>query len=115
MFEDWNLCTCRKNQLLGLTHVYLSPILTARAGSMHGYDVVDHGRINPELGCEEALSSLAAAGQLGDEPQSGVSDQNALERRAVCAFAGYRFVVDGSGFAGGSVVSRSRKCLPVAP
>src|SRR5277367_3201784 len=46
---------------LGISHLYLSPILTARAGSMHGYDVVDHGTINPELGGEPALRRLAAA------------------------------------------------------
>jgi len=35
---------------LGVSHVYASPILTARAGSLHGYDVIDYRRINPELG-----------------------------------------------------------------
>ncbi|MDB5612842.1 MAG: (1-_4)-alpha-D-glucan 1-alpha-D-glucosylmutase, partial [Devosia sp.] len=35
---------------LGISHVYLSPILMARPGSTHGYDTVDHTRINPELG-----------------------------------------------------------------
>jgi len=35
---------------LGISHVYCSPYLTARAGSHHGYDIVDHGAINPELG-----------------------------------------------------------------
>jgi (1->4)-alpha-D-glucan 1-alpha-D-glucosylmutase len=49
-------------QRLGISHLYLSPILTARAGSMHGYDVVDHSRINPELGGEAALLNLATAG-----------------------------------------------------
>jgi (1->4)-alpha-D-glucan 1-alpha-D-glucosylmutase len=39
---------------LGVSHLYLSPILTARAGSVHGYDVVDPTRVNPELGGEEA-------------------------------------------------------------
>lgn len=29
---------------LGLSDLYLSPIYTARPGSIHGYDVVDHGR-----------------------------------------------------------------------
>jgi (1->4)-alpha-D-glucan 1-alpha-D-glucosylmutase len=43
---------------LGVSHLYLSPILTARAGSMHGYDVVDPTRVNPELGGEEALRRL---------------------------------------------------------
>ncbi len=44
---------------LGVTQVYSSPILTARAGSMHGYDVVDFGAINPELGGEDAFRALA--------------------------------------------------------
>jgi (1->4)-alpha-D-glucan 1-alpha-D-glucosylmutase len=43
---------------LGVSHLYLSPILTARAGSVHGYDVVDPTRVNPELGGEEALRRL---------------------------------------------------------
>jgi len=46
---------------LGISHLYLSPILVARAGSMHGYDVVDHSQINPELGGAAALRRLAAA------------------------------------------------------
>ena len=44
---------------LGISHVYASPILTARDGSMHGYDVVDHTRINPELGGEEGFVAMA--------------------------------------------------------
>ena len=35
---------------LGVSHLYLSPILQARAGSTHGYDTVEHRRIKPELG-----------------------------------------------------------------
>ena len=35
---------------LGVTHVYLSPYLQAAPGSTHGYDVVDHARVNDELG-----------------------------------------------------------------
>jgi (1->4)-alpha-D-glucan 1-alpha-D-glucosylmutase len=46
---------------LGISHVYASPLLTARAGSMHGYDTVDHFSINPELGGEAALRRLVAA------------------------------------------------------
>ena len=37
------------------------PITTARAGSLHGYDVIDPTRVNPELGGEEALRKLVAA------------------------------------------------------
>jgi len=43
---------------LGISHLYASPILKARPGSMHGYDVVDPTRINPELGGEPALRRL---------------------------------------------------------
>ena len=46
---------------LGISHVYASPILKARAGSRHGYDVVDPTVINPELGGEPALLRLVAA------------------------------------------------------
>ena len=35
---------------LGISHVYTSPILQAAPGSTHGYDVVDHSRVNDELG-----------------------------------------------------------------
>ncbi len=46
---------------LGTSHLYASPLLTARAGSTHGYDIVDHNTINPELGGEDALRRLVAA------------------------------------------------------
>ncbi len=45
---------------LGISHLYSSPILTARAGSMHGYDVIDPTRVNPELGGEAGLRGLVA-------------------------------------------------------
>lgn len=43
---------------LGISHIYTSPILTARPGSTHGYDVVDPTRVNSELGGEAALRRL---------------------------------------------------------
>ncbi|WP_060507902.1 malto-oligosyltrehalose synthase [Pseudomonas sp. NBRC 111124] len=46
---------------LGISHLYASPILKARAGSRHGYDVVDPTCVNPELGGEAALLRLVAA------------------------------------------------------
>ncbi len=46
---------------LGISHLYASPLLKARAGSMHGYDVVDPRVINPELGGEPALRRLVSA------------------------------------------------------
>ena len=45
---------------LGISHIYASPLLAARAGSMHGYDVVDPTRVNPELGGEPALRHLVS-------------------------------------------------------
>lgn len=46
---------------LGVSHVYLSPVLRAAPGSTHGYDVVDHDLVAPELGGRAALDRLAAA------------------------------------------------------
>src|SRR4051812_20984879 len=46
---------------LGVTDLYTSPILQAAPGSVHGYDVIDHGRINRELGGEERYEQFAAA------------------------------------------------------
>jgi (1->4)-alpha-D-glucan 1-alpha-D-glucosylmutase len=43
---------------LGISHVYTSPILKARPGSMHGYDVTDHSQLNPELGTREAFDAF---------------------------------------------------------
>jgi (1->4)-alpha-D-glucan 1-alpha-D-glucosylmutase len=45
---------------LGVTHVYLSPILRAAPGSTHGYDVVAHDEVSPVLGGLPALRRLAA-------------------------------------------------------
>ncbi|MCA1558030.1 MAG: malto-oligosyltrehalose synthase, partial [Acidobacteria bacterium] len=44
---------------LGASDIYSSPILVARPGSLHGYDVVDHTRINPELGTEDEFLRFA--------------------------------------------------------
>src|SRR6201992_2440144 len=46
---------------LGISHVYASPFLKARAGSTHGYDIVDHTQFNPELGGEAGFERLSAA------------------------------------------------------
>jgi (1->4)-alpha-D-glucan 1-alpha-D-glucosylmutase len=45
---------------LGISHVYLSPILAAQPGSSHGYDVVDFDHLNPELGGEEGFKRFSA-------------------------------------------------------
>ncbi|RYZ61995.1 MAG: malto-oligosyltrehalose synthase, partial [Proteobacteria bacterium] len=46
---------------LGISHVYLSPVMQAAPGSQHGYDVADPTRINDELGGEPAWDSFQAA------------------------------------------------------
>ncbi|TMH36218.1 MAG: malto-oligosyltrehalose synthase [Betaproteobacteria bacterium] len=57
---------------LGVSHVYCSPYLRARAGSRHGYDIVDHAEINPEIGTladfERFTAELArhGMGQIAD-------------------------------------------------
>src|SRR6202165_1824499 len=57
---------------LGVSHVYASPYLRARSGSMHGYDVADPNALNPELGSQAECDALVAElqrhgmGQLAD-------------------------------------------------
>ena len=45
---------------LGITDIYSSPLLQARRGSLHGYDVVDPSHINSEIGTEQELEAMAA-------------------------------------------------------
>jgi (1->4)-alpha-D-glucan 1-alpha-D-glucosylmutase len=44
---------------LGITDCYTSPFLMAHPGSMHGYDVTDHTRFNPEIGSQEQFTEFA--------------------------------------------------------
>lgn len=46
---------------LGVSHIHASPVLRSRTGSLHGYDVVDPGILDPELGDEAALDGLVTA------------------------------------------------------
>ena len=46
---------------LGVSHLYLSPILQAAPGSQHGYDTVDHSQLNSELGGMDAFVRLSDA------------------------------------------------------
>lgn len=46
---------------LGISHVYASPYLMARPGSQHGYDIVAHDRLNPELGDMQSFRDMVAA------------------------------------------------------
>lgn len=45
---------------LGISDCYTSPLLTARPGSLHGYDVIDHTKLNPELGGKEDFVAFAS-------------------------------------------------------
>ena len=51
---------------LGVTDLYLSPILTAAPGSTHGYDVVDHSTVSATLGGREGFEDLVAAARDRD-------------------------------------------------
>jgi (1->4)-alpha-D-glucan 1-alpha-D-glucosylmutase len=51
---------------IGVTECYCSPILASRPGSSHGYDVIDHGSIDPELGGNEGLRALIDAARAHD-------------------------------------------------
>ena len=88
---------------LGITHVYASPFLTARPGSMHGYDIIDHGAINPEIGSREDYDAWVSAlkqnglGQILDMVPNhmgvGTNDNawwnDVLENGPASRFAGY--------------------------
>src|ERR1700733_1912502 len=43
---------------IGISHCYISPCLKARPGSMHGYDIVDHNALNPEIGTPEEFDQF---------------------------------------------------------
>src|SRR5947207_5128707 len=45
---------------LGISHCYASPYLRARAGSMHGYDIIDHHHLNPEIGTPEEYEKFVS-------------------------------------------------------
>lgn len=88
---------------LGISHVYSSPTLKARSGSTHGYDVVDHSRVNDELGTDAEFRAYVDAlhqhglGQILDVVPNHVSvatDENAwwmdvLQNGPSSAYAGY--------------------------
>ncbi len=48
----------------GISHVYASPFFRAAPGSMHGYDVVDHNELNPEVGSREDFDAFSAELQV---------------------------------------------------
>src|SRR5687768_10058663 len=68
---------------LGVTHVYSSPYFQAQPGSPHGYDVCNHGELNPELGSAEDYAAFIAAlkahglGQVLDVVSNHMAANNA--------------------------------------
>ncbi|MDQ3469975.1 MAG: malto-oligosyltrehalose synthase, partial [Actinomycetota bacterium] len=59
-------------QALGISHLYLSPVTAAMPGSTHGYDVVDHTKVNDELGGLDGLVALLDA--LADREMAAIVD-----------------------------------------
>ena len=57
---------------LGVSHVYCSSYLKARPGSPHGYDIVDHNSLNPEIGDETDLAAFCAS--LAEHGMSHILD-----------------------------------------
>jgi (1->4)-alpha-D-glucan 1-alpha-D-glucosylmutase len=51
---------------IGVSECYCSPILAARPGSAHGYDICDHARLNPDLGGDEGFANLVAVAREHD-------------------------------------------------
>lgn len=48
-------------EALGISHLYTSPYLKARSGSTHGYDIIDHNALNPEIGDENDFECLCGS------------------------------------------------------
>jgi (1->4)-alpha-D-glucan 1-alpha-D-glucosylmutase len=57
---------------LGISHLYCSPYLRARPGSRHGYDIVDHRMLNPELGSRDDFERMV--GELTAHGMSHLCD-----------------------------------------
>jgi (1->4)-alpha-D-glucan 1-alpha-D-glucosylmutase len=88
---------------LGITHCYASPYLQARPGSTHGYDIINHNALNPEIGSEEDYTAWTSAlheqgiGQILDivpNHMGIVANDNAwwrdvLENGQASLYAGY--------------------------
>ena len=88
---------------LGISHCYLSPLLKARPGSRHGYDITDHSSLNPEIASAEDFEQFVSAlkrrgmGQIMDVVPNhmgimGADNQwwlDVLENGPASRFAGY--------------------------
>jgi len=94
---------------LGISHLYASPYLKARPGSRHGYDIIDHNALNPEIGTYEEFEQLCTTlaehgmGQILDMVPNHMGVQGAdnnwwldvLENGQASAHAGF-FDIDWS-------------------
>ncbi len=64
MHKDFPLSEAKRRveylDRLGISHLYFSPLSQSRPGSLHGYDVIDHSHLDPELGTQAELDSLSA-------------------------------------------------------
>jgi (1->4)-alpha-D-glucan 1-alpha-D-glucosylmutase len=88
---------------LGVSHCYASPYLRARPGSTHGYDIIDHSSLNPEIGSEDDFNAWVVSlkehglGQILDTVPNhmGVATSDnawwndVLENGPASRFAGY--------------------------
>jgi len=66
---------------LGISDIYSSPYLKAREGSLHGYDIVDHSMLNPEIGSEEEY-----AGLIDEIRRHGMGQRGFICRSALYVF-----------------------------
>jgi (1->4)-alpha-D-glucan 1-alpha-D-glucosylmutase len=57
---------------LGISDIYASPFLMAKPGSVHGYDVTNHAKFNPEIGGEDSFVEMARA--LGQRKMGVIAD-----------------------------------------
>ena len=94
---------------LGISHLYASPYLKARPGSQHGYDIIDHNALNPEIGTYQEFEQLCATlaehtmGQILDVVPNHMGVQggdnawwlDVLENGQASAYAGF-FDIDWS-------------------
>ena len=88
---------------LGITDCYLSPIFAPRPGSVHGYDICDHNRLNPELGTREDFDALChelqhrgmgmildfVPNHMGIDPEANLKWRSVLENGPSSPFANF--------------------------
>jgi (1->4)-alpha-D-glucan 1-alpha-D-glucosylmutase len=88
---------------LGISECYLSPVFAPRPGSVHGYDICDHNRLNPELGTREDFDSLCRELQrrnmgvildfvpnhMGIDPEANLKWRSVLENGPSSPYANF--------------------------